>query len=172
MSNMPENFKTAAEAKILRCGFSIGYFDTSDIERWAERKIAASEEPSIELIELAILCNTHPIDVMKLLTTVGQGLPDSDSVSAQIGFLGMQFENGSLSTNDVVRGLFGLKDEPEISDAERSTLYWLDYAWDLTLTGHESIENVDSKLREFVQPYVSRITAMMNVMELSKPKAG
>jgi hypothetical protein len=166
MSNMPEDLKTAAEAKILRCGFSIGYFDKSVIERWAERQIAAYDEPSIELIDLAILRNTHPIDVMNPLTKVGQDLPDSESAAAQFGFIGLQFESGDLPLFNTVRWLFSLKDQPEISESERLMLYWLDDAYDLALTGIDSLENVDSQLREFIAPYVVQVKSIIDALEL------
>ena len=75
----------AAEADVLLCGYDIGFFDKSDIERWADRQIEAVDEPSAALIELAMLQSAHPLDVMRILRTFASPEP------------GLSIQNGAVN---------------------------------------------------------------------------
>jgi hypothetical protein len=52
------------EAEILAVGFRLGLVDKSEIIAWADGKIAALDEPPIELIDLACLGKAHALDVL------------------------------------------------------------------------------------------------------------
>jgi hypothetical protein len=169
---MLENLEAAAEAIVLRCGFNIGCFDKNQIEKWAESQIAATVKPSIELIDLAILRNTHPVDVMKLLAVLGEGIPAAKTLAIQVGFIGVQFENGALTLVSAIRALFSLQYEPGISLHEKNMLYWFDDAYDWALTGHESMANVESELRKFIEPYVERLQGVVDLMKVQISKPG
>jgi hypothetical protein len=163
---MLDDPKAAAEAFVLRCGFNIGFFDKIDIEKWAESQIAATDEPSIELIDLAILRDKHPYDVMKLLASVGDEIPVAEAIAAQIGLVGSQFENGPIPLVSAVRGLYTLVLEPGVSDAERQMIYHLDDGYDCALNGYVSMTDLEAELRTFIQPYVERLQTIIDLKKL------
>jgi hypothetical protein len=155
---MDDNSPRAIDAAILQCGYNVGYFNEADIERWAEAQIADLDEPSEALIELAILRNMHPLDVMKLLRSVGKDVPATQWIAAQIGFIGTSFAEGKLSLVNATRALYALVLESGISSDEESAIYYLDDGYDLAVAGtHGSLAEVEAELRRFVMPYAERL---------------
>ena len=62
-----EQSKVGLQATIICCGYNVGFCSISDIEWWAIQQIDALDEPPMALIDLTILRDTNPIDVMNLL---------------------------------------------------------------------------------------------------------
>lgn len=139
------------EADVLRCGYDIGYFDKSDIVRWADRQIAACNCPTTELMDLSMIRHRHPIDVIMLLRTIGS----SDTTMAaqmQIGLICSLFEQSHLSAESAIRGLFSLINEPGLTSEQRSKFYYLDDGYGLALLGYNSLAEIERELREFAAP--------------------
>ena len=119
----------AAEADVLLCGYDVGYFDKADIERWVERQIESVDEPSSSLIDLAMIRNTHPVDVMNLLRTFGS--PDAAaSIDTRLGFIGLLFQSQRVSLHLAIRGLWSLNCDPNITNEQRSAIFFLDDGYD------------------------------------------
>jgi hypothetical protein len=151
-----DDVRLADEATCLCCGYNIGYITKQDIERWADEQIAAFDCPDVALLDLSMIRDTHPIDVTKLLETLGKPVSPARSVSIQIGFIGLCYLENKASLLSAIRGLYALVDANGISDQQRGKIYWLDDAYDLAVTGyHASIAEVDADVREFIAPYVA-----------------
>jgi hypothetical protein len=148
----------AEEAEILRCGYKIGYFDKSHIERWAERQIAACDEPSATLIDLAMIRQTHPVDVLQLLRSLSQSVDPHVSVEMQIGFIGLLFTSGRLSLHDAVRGLSALVLENDFDFKNKWDIYRLDDEYDLAVHGiWDTVASVESSLRDLLMPRIEEL---------------
>jgi len=63
------DIKVALEAAVLSCGYNVGYFLTLTLSM-AERQIERHEDPSATIIDLALIRNTNPIDVMDMLRSL------------------------------------------------------------------------------------------------------
>jgi len=150
------NYKST-EADILRCGYDVGYFDKAHIEGWADRQIEACDSPPTELLDLSMIRDTHPIDVMNLLRSIGS--PDSStSIETQIGFLGLLLAERKISTQLAIRGLFALVHEPGITQEQQSQIYYLDDGYDLAIAGtYGTMGHLERELRDFVSPYSNRL---------------
>jgi hypothetical protein len=146
------------EADVLRCGYNAGYFNKADVERWAECKIAALDDPPADLIELATIQRTHPLDVIKLLTSLSSSMPASNSIGTQIGFIGLAFGLGKLSLRGACRGLYALAHFDGITSEQQSEIYSLDDGYDLALCGtYGTMEDIEAQLLEFVRPFVKEL---------------
>lgn len=168
-ANLPEELSIAVEAAVLECGYNIGFFSLRDVEHWAESQIAAVDRPTDALIDLAILRDTHPLDVMKLLKTVSGDLPASESIAMRIGFIGHCFEEGKISLLTGIRGLWPLVFEAGISSEQESQIYWLDDAYDLAVAGYYgTLADVDGGFRQFVMPYTQMLQQRCNSLLLGK----
>lgn len=150
----------SVEADILLCGFNVGFFDNSDIERWADRHIAAIEHPPIELIDLSMIRETHPIDVMKLLSSLG--VTDlATSIQTRIGFIGLLLEKQRIDTHLAIRGLWEMVHEPGTTGEQRSQFYYFDDAYDLAAGGtYGNMDDVQRELLVFVSPYAERLAEL------------
>jgi len=147
------------EANILRCGYDVGYFDKSDIARWADRQIAAIDDPCTELLDLSMNRNTHPFDVMQLLRSLGAADPAA-TIQAQIGFIGLLYDKQELTTQRAIRGLFALVHESGITEDEKSQIDYLDDGYDLAAAGsYGTIDEIERDLKDFVSPYAQRLAA-------------
>ncbi len=62
-----------AQAAYLRVALQLGVHTVSDVIRWADTEIARLEEPPFALIELALLENGNPLDVMSKLHELSAG---------------------------------------------------------------------------------------------------
>lgn len=154
---MPDSIST--EANLLRRGFDIGYFDKSDIARWADRWILAIDEPCLELFDLSLNRSLDPYDVSKLLRSLG---PSESSASAQttLGFLGLLYEGGRISAQHTIGQLFWLVHEPELTDVESSCIYHLDHDCDLAEhEGYGTMSEFERKLSDFLFPYAEQLLA-------------
>jgi len=145
------------EADVLLCGYDVGFFDKTDIERWADHQIAIIDEPSTELLDLSMIRNTHPLDVMNTLRKLGSADPLT-SVQTRIGFIGLLFDKNRIDTRLAIRGLWSLILESGITDAQKSQIYYLDDGYDLAVAGtYGSLDDVERELRDFVTPYADRL---------------
>jgi len=143
----------ATEADVLRCGYDVGFFDKSDIARWADQQIAAIDAPSMALIDLSMNRQLHPLDVMKLLRNFGQSNP-SAIIEAQLGFIGLLLSTNRMSVELAIRGLWSLIHEPGVTDEQQSQIYYLDDGYDLAIAGtYGTMADIDRDLRRFVTPY-------------------
>lgn len=153
---MPDSIST--EADLLRCGFDIGYFDKSDIARWADRWILAIDEPCLQLFDLSFNRSLDPYDVSKLLRSLG---PSKSSGAAQttFGFLGLLYEDRRISAQDAIRQLFWLVHEPELTDDERSLIYYVEDGYDLAERQvHGTMSEIEGKLSDFLFPYAEQLS--------------
>jgi hypothetical protein len=152
------NVPAAIEADVLCCGYNVGFFDKSDIVRWADSQIAAMDKPSDALLDLAMIRDAHPLDVIKLLKTIRVEPASADSIATQIGFIGICFTKSRITLRAAIRGLYALTREPGTSPDQSSTIYWLDDAYDLAIAGtYGSLDDVEAGLRNFVVPYTARL---------------
>jgi hypothetical protein len=146
-----------AEAEVLRCGYNVGFFDKSDIVKWADRQIEVTDNPSAALLDLSMIRQTHPLDVMKLLRCFGPTEP-ANSIEIQIGFIGLLLAKQRITTHLAIRGLWSLIHETGITDEQQSQIYFLDDGYDLAIAGtYFTLEGIDRDLREFVTPYAERL---------------
>lgn len=147
----------AAEADVLYCGYDVGFFDKADIASWADQQIAAISEPSTTLLDLAMIRQTHPIDVMKLLRALGE--PDAaNSIEIRIGFLGVLYETGKLSLRAGIKGLWSMIHEAGLTGQQRSAIYWLDDGYELATRGeYGTLEEVVQEFCNFVAPYAQNL---------------
>jgi hypothetical protein len=149
---------TTTEADVLRCGYDVGYFNKSDIERWADRLIAATEAPCYELLDLSILRNAHPLDVMKLLRSLGAADPAA-TLETQVGFIALLYTTQQITTQLAIRGLFALVHEPGTTADQESHIYYLDDGYDLAVAGtYGTMDDIERELNDFLSPYAERIT--------------
>jgi hypothetical protein len=145
----------ADDADILRCGYNMGYFDKPDIERWADSQIAAIDTPADDLLNLSMIRETHPVDVLNSLKSLSAHTPPEQSVATQIGFIGLCYCEGKITLEAAVRALFGVREEIGVSSEQKSAIYWLDDAYDLALAGYYGTrDEVEVELRRFVSPYM------------------
>jgi hypothetical protein len=154
-----------SEARALRGGYKVGFFSTNQIERWAERWIAALDTPPIELIELATIRNTYPIDVLNLLRALGGEFATADYVAVRLGTMGELYLLNKISLRAALGGIYGLHSEPGISEQQLGMVYYLDDGYDLAVQGyHGSIEAIANEFREFVSPYVAALPEAVRTM--------
>ena len=145
----------STEADLLRCGYDLGYFDKADITRWADRQIEACDSPPTELLDLSMIRDTHPIDVMNLLRTFGS--PDSSTtIQTQIGFIGLLLAEGKISTQRAIRRLFALVHESGVTKEQASQIYLLDDDFDHA-GQYITMDEVNRNLRAFVLPYATQL---------------
>lgn len=154
-STVPNDKST--EADILRCGYNVGYFGKADIAKWADQQIEAFDSLPTELLDLSMIRDTHPIDVMNLLRAIRS--PDSSrTIETQIGFIGLQLNKGKIPTQLAIRGLFALVHEPGITQEQQSQIYYLDDGYDLAIAGtYGTMDDIERELRNFVFPYSNRL---------------
>lgn len=146
----------SAEADVLRCGYDVGYFDKADIARWADRQIAATDDPCTELLDLSMIRQTHPLDVMKLLRSLGAA--DSAATETQIGFIGLLYEKHQITTQLAIRRLFALIDEADTTADQQSQIYYLDDGYDLAVAGtYGTMNAIERGVSAFVTPYAERL---------------
>ncbi len=147
----------SAEADVLRCGYHVGYFDKSDIARWADRQIATIEDPCTELLDLSMIRQTHPLDVTKLLRSLGAA-DLAATIETQIGFIGLLYEERKITTQLAIRGLFALVHEPDTTADQQSQIYYLDDGYDLAVAGtYGTMNEIERELKDFVSPYATRL---------------
>ena len=161
---------TAAEADVLRCGYDLGFFDKTDIAAWADRRIESTENPSTELLDLSMIRQTHPLDVMNLLRSLGAADP-ATNIQTQIGFIGLLLANRSITTQRAIRGLWPLVHEPGTTQEQQSQIYYLDDGYDLAVAGtYGTMADIERELREFVMPYAEQLAEQYpHLIPSSKP---
>jgi hypothetical protein len=157
---MNENTENAAfGAALLHCGFRLGYFSRQDIEHWADRQIEEQGQPSLELIELAILRGKHDMDVLALLSQASAALGPRLWIELTIGMVGRLYRAGGASLESSVRGLFSLvldNRDNALTNEEMGTIYWLDDAYDLAVRGtYGTVEDVEKEFLTFTEPYLT-----------------
>lgn len=140
----------ASEVDVLRVGYRLGCFTKSQIARWADQQIAATDEPSLTLIELSMNQQLEPRALLKCFDSLGH--PEAEcTVLTEIGLVGLAFRTNKLTAEMAVRSLWSLVDRPGITEAQRSTIYWLDDACDLALEGiFGTMSDVARELRELI----------------------
>ena len=149
--------RASLEADVLRSGFKLGFFGKPDIERWADRQIAAVDEPSLELIDLSMNQRVDPHDLLKLLEAVGQ-TDARQKVETEIGFLGLLLSSRRITVEKAIRSLWSLVYAPGITDEQQSQIYYLDDGYDLALAGtYGTITEIEVELRAFVTPYADKL---------------
>jgi hypothetical protein len=147
----------STEADVLRWGYAVGYFDNADIELWADRQIAATEKPCLELLDLSMIRHTHPLDVMKLLRSLGTSDP-ATTVETQIGFLGLLYGRQEITAYRAICELYALVHEAGITADQESEIYYLDDAFDLAAAGtFGTINDFERKLTGFLSPYAEQL---------------
>lgn len=146
----------ATEADLLRVGFIVGYFEKADIICWADRQIEACDDPPTDLLDLSVIRETHPIDVVNLLRSLGSPVLPT-SIDTHIGFLGLLYAEGAISTEHVIRWFYALVHEPGITQEKQDRIYYLDDGYDLALTGYGSMDDIERELGDFVAPYAHQL---------------
>lgn len=147
----------AFEAAFLQLGFRLGYYSRADIERWTDRQIEQADQPSMDLIELAILRGKHDWDVVVLLSRISSEIGPRVRTELTIGMVGKLFRTGKTSLEQSVRILFSLlhDDDYKSPQEEKTEIYCLDDAYDLAVKGYESLGEVRTRLLAFTDPYVA-----------------
>lgn len=147
----------SAEADVLRCGYDVGFFDKSDIETWADRQIEASTYPCTELLDLSMIRQTHPLDVMNLLRSFGPPDP-ATTIQTQIGLIGLLLAKNEISTQLAIRGLWALVHETGTTQEQQSRIYVLDDGYDLAVAGaYGTMDDIERELHDFVSPYAEQL---------------
>jgi hypothetical protein len=143
----------ATEADILRCGYGLGYFDNADIVKWADQQIISIDSPPTELLDLSMIRDAHPIDVMNLLRSVGS--PDvSQMPSAKLGFIGLLIAEDRITTQDAIRRIYELAQDSGITQEQTLQIYRLDASYDLVLEGIDgAISTFEQELHDFLSPF-------------------
>lgn len=150
------SIKRREEADVLRCGYEVGYFDKSDIIRWADTQIEECDSPSTTLLDLAMIRTTDPIDVMNLLRSIGS--PESSiAIETQLGFLGLLVTTGAISMERAVRGLFWLVHDEGLTEEQQKQIYYLDDGYDLAAQGYSSMDDIERDLLKLVTPYAEQL---------------
>lgn len=145
------------EADVLRCGYDVGYFNKADVERWADRQIAVTEVPCAGLLDLSMIRHTHPIDVMKLLLSLGAADPAA-IIETQIGFIGLLFRKQQITTRLAIHGLFALAHEPGTTADQKSHIDYLEDGYDLAVAEtYGTMNDIERELNDFVSPYAERL---------------
>lgn len=147
----------AIEADVLLCGYEAGFFSKSDISQWADRQIAAIANPSAELLDLSMIRHTYPIDVMNLLRSLGS--PDLNvRIQNQIGFIGLLYGEKKLTLQRAIGGLLSLVHQPDLTQEQRSQIYYLDDGYDLAVAGaYGTLAQIERDFCNFVSPYLQRL---------------
>jgi hypothetical protein len=147
----------SVEADVLWCGYDVGYFDKSDIARWADRQIAAVENPCTELLDLSMIRHTHPLDVMKLLRSLASADARA-TIQTRIGFIGLLYDKRRLTSQLAIRALFALAHEPGVTADEKSQIYYLDDGYDLAIAGtYGTMNDIQRQLKDFASPYAEQL---------------
>jgi hypothetical protein len=123
---MPEATLAATEADLLCTGYALRYFNDADIERWADEQIAATDHPSDTLLDLSILSQTNPVDILKLLNKIRGEFPADLSIRNRIGLIGVCFQQNRLTLKDAVAALFALTHDDGTSERQKSAIYFLE----------------------------------------------
>lgn len=149
--------RASQEAEVLRTGFKLGFFGKRDIERWADRQIAAVDEPSSALIDLSMNQRLTSDDVLTLLEVVGQ-FDARQSVETEIGIIGLLLSSRRIAVFEAVRFLWPLVYASGVTDAQASRICDLDHGYDLALEGiHGTTGQIESELRNFVTTYAGKL---------------
>lgn len=149
----------ALEAELLRCGFDVGYYEKRDIERWADKQIAAIDNPRAELLDLSMLRQVHPHDVMNKLKSLASSAPSS-STRTRIGFVGLALNRKRISLTNAIRLLDEMTSVPGVTEEEASRIYCLDDARDLAIAGISgNLADVERELHNFLSPYADELAA-------------
>jgi hypothetical protein len=155
-----ERFTIEVQAAILCGGYHVGCYTTADIEHWAVQQIDASDAPSLAIMDLAILRDTNPIDVMSLLRSLGRALPPNLPVDIQIGLFGLLYDAKRISLEKAVQKVCELGYEEGVTQDQRKVMEWLGGMCYLAF--EESIgtvSQVESGFLSFVRPYADFVRA-------------
>ena len=151
---------TTTEADVLRCGYKLGYFDKSDIVAWADRQIEASDAPSDALLDLSMIRLTDPMDVAKLLRSLGPVEPTA-STETEIGFIGLLLIKRLIPIEKAIEGLWALVDVLGITTEEKRQIHHLDYGYELASAGtYGTMADLERELHRFVEPYATRLAEL------------
>ncbi|MGY8769527.1 MAG: hypothetical protein ACKVH8_13995 [Pirellulales bacterium] len=141
----------SAEANFLRCGYEMGFFEKEDIERWADSQILAVDVPSDTLIELALIREKLPADVIALLLKLG---PEKPSKLIEMGFIGLLLQLNRIDGPNAISRLYSLADEQELGGDIVSEIYHLDDGYDLAVDSSiGTVEEILGELEEFIEPF-------------------
>jgi len=155
-----EQSTIGVRAALLCCGYNIGYYTTSDIERWAVQQLDACDKPPMALIDLTILRDMNPIDVMNLLRSLGGTLSPSLTIEMQIGFIGLLYDAKRLSLEMAVEKVCALVYDEGVTQHQREMMYWLGEMFYLAFAESiGTVAQVESEFRSFVRPYADTLKA-------------
>ncbi|HYE17617.1 MAG TPA: hypothetical protein VEA69_04190 [Tepidisphaeraceae bacterium] len=130
-------------AALLAARFELGLCSHADVVAWADRIIARTERPPIDVIDLSL---TRPGDerVPELLERLGSAARPQ---AVRRVFLDLQrsLQAGQISVPDTIRLLWKfLRRHPRIADdAIETFLYWADDEYDLIEQGHVDRTHAD-----------------------------
>jgi hypothetical protein len=159
MNENPENI--AFGAALLHCGFRLGYFSRQDIEHWADRQIEEQGQPSLELIELAILRGKHDMDVLALLSQASADLGPRLWIELTIGVIRQLYRDGRASLEWSIRELYLLARERQddvLTKAEMGAIYRLDDGYDLAVSHtYGTVKEVENHFLTFTEPYLTTV---------------
>ena len=148
---------STVEAAVLRCGYNVGFFDKTDLVTWADHQIEASANPSAKLLDLSMIRQTHPLDVMNLLRSLGPTDP-ATSIQTQIGFIGLLLAKQRITSQLAIRGLWALVHDPGTTEEQQSQIYFLDDGYDLAVAGTcGTMDDIEQGLRDFVTPHAEQL---------------
>ena len=71
----------AKEAAHLRLAIQLGIKSISDVIRWADSRIESTEQPDDLLLELSMMADSHPLDVMGRLGELSSSVAALDVVN-------------------------------------------------------------------------------------------
>ena len=147
----------STEADVLRCGYQLGYFDKPDIVAWADRQIEATDTPSNALLDLSMIRLTDPMDVTKLLRSLGPVEPTA-STETEIGFIGLLLTKQHIPIEKAIEGLWALVDALGITPEEERQIHHIDYGYELAIAGtYGTMADLELELHKFVEPYATRL---------------
>ena len=145
----------AIEGSALLYGYSKEYFSKADIERWAERKIEQIDEPYTALLDLAMLRQVDPLDVMSLLRSLSSKQQPRDVLEMNIGFIGLLYLAGEISAETAISWLSPMIYDVEITDNESRDIAWLETRWffdEVPSRKPDDVEQVKHELASFFEP--------------------
>jgi hypothetical protein len=108
------------EAEYLRLALAMGLVTPAEVVAWADRQIAALDEPPIELIDVSLAGSRSPVQVMDLLKAIPGDGDLTAAAHRALGRLLKEFRAGGLSPEQVADMLSAYSNWASVPAGERT----------------------------------------------------
>ena len=144
------------EAEYLRIALAMGLISKDAVVAWADRIIAALDEPLIQVIDVSLSAGRPEVEVMDLLAAV----PGSGDLAAAahraLGLLLQEFRAGRISLERVVEALWAYSNWATVPEGEQvQAVNFTDALFCAQRGYYGTLESVRSEIGSFLDEHVA-----------------